>query len=83
MNKVMLTATSTLAVHIMESGHVFERQVPCTVVGYYLPSNGHVSVATVIADGRNYDMLEIDADEWNKFHELLRQTALLWADTDF
>lgn len=73
---IPLSIQSTMYLPFNEFGHVFYRPVPCVVVGKYNEVTGTIILETVICEGRHYDMLEISNEDWQKFHEEMRESVL-------
>jgi hypothetical protein len=65
-----------MEVPITAYGHTGSQVLPCTVYALYNEATGTVIMETVWCDGRNYDMLELDKYELEKFYALLREVVV-------
>jgi hypothetical protein len=76
-DKIRISATSYVTTAIKEAGHIFQQQVPCMLLGIYIPQTGTVILESVIANGELLSPIEIDLNEWEEFNQVLRHEVLL------
>jgi hypothetical protein len=55
------------------SGNTFPVSRPCTVYGLYNEKTGTLIFESAWCDGRNYDFLEIQSDDMQKFYDELAE----------